>query len=159
MLLVCVEPAVLFWDIFVWGIKYLKILFWCVFFGWQEAKLSNFLPCFPCSVPALQHWLGKHFYKREVFLLLLMQLFLIASSCRFLTMKPYAHLWSFLKKKSSSHFSDFAPHYSRCAQAACHEWHGGLAEVLFLLPRGLRYWLFLCAMAGHWLSVMTALPW
>lgn len=69
-MLVCVEPAVLFWEIllFVLDIKYLKLPFWCMYVlaGERKSCLNGFFspPLFSPTVLALQHCLDKQFYKK-----------------------------------------------------------------------------------------------
>lgn len=163
-MLVCVEPAVLFWEIllFVLDIKYLKLPFWCMYVlaGERKSCLNGFFSpplCFFPTVLALQHCLDKQFYKKKLFLLLLMQLFLVALGYELLKMKPppYADFWSFFKKSSySSNLCGFVPPFLLCACCLAQS----CAGVWFFFPFPVL-WATALVVTGHCLYVVTALPW
>lgn len=80
--------------LFVLDIKYLKLPFWCMYVLAGEKKncfnpLFSPVQCLPSSTGEV-----SNFIKRELFLLLLMQLFLVALGYKLLEMKPppYADL-------------------------------------------------------------------
>lgn len=161
-MLVCVEPAVLFWEIllFVLDIKYLKLPFWCMYVlaGERKSCLNGFFPplCFPLlCLPSSTVWISNS--TKKLFLLLLMQLFLVALGYELLKMKPppYADFWSFFKKSSySSNLCGFVPPFLLCACCLAQS----CAGVWFFFPFPVL-WATALVVTGHCLYVVTALPW
>lgn len=162
-MLVCVEPAVLFWEIllFVLDIKYLKLPFWCMYVlaGERKSCLNGFFsPPFVFSLlclPSSTAWISNS--TKKLFLLLLMQLFLVALGYELLKMKPppYADFWSFFKKSSySSNLCGFVPPFLLCACCLAQS----CAGVWFFFPFPVL-WATALVVTGHCLYVVTALPW
>lgn len=148
-ILACVEPAVLFWEIFLFvlDIKYLKLPFWCVYVlaGERKSCLNGFFfpLCFPLlCLPSSTAWISNS-TKRSVF-------FCSWSSFSWWLWAVSYPRWNLHLMQISEAFLRSPPtlqtcvalyHHSFCVPAA---WHRdalvlGLGSFLFPLPCALSY--------------------
>lgn len=155
---VFVEPAVLFWEIFLFvlDIKYLKGPFWCVSV-WMLFFFVFPIVFLPSSTDCVSNFIKGTFF----FLSCLTQLFLVVWATSF--WRWNLHLLQIFGAffKSSSHSSSlhgFVPPFLLCAcclsQNCMEAW---LRSSSFPLHCSLRY--CSCGVAGHCLCVTTALAW